>query len=616
MPTNPGPASASESARGLTLRVLLAPYWKALALGLAAVAAETGAGLLEPWPLKIVLDSVLHAKKVPGWLAHTIASTLGTNSLAVLHFAALAIILIAVTGAVGTYVEKQTIAAIGLRVMHELRRMLFWHVQRLSMAYHDNKRTGDVISTITTDIDAVQSAITAGVLDTLYYALTLLGMMAIMLYLDWRFTLIALSVLPALFVVVYTFTGRIKQAARDVRKAEAEVVSTLLEVLSSIRIVKAFGREEYEQRRFESESQESVDLALHARTVKAKLTPYVEMIVACGTAIVLWFGSRQALAGALTPGLLIVFLLYLGKMYKPIRELSKMSDTYSRAIVAWERIRDSLAIDIEVRDAPGARPAPAFKGAIELDHVTFAYADGRTALRNLSLAIEPGQRAAVVGPTGSGKTTLISLIPRFYDPQSGQVKIDGVDVRTLQRKTLRRQISLVLQDTLLFRGTVSQNIAYAKPEATSSEIEHAARVANAEEFIRELPLGYATLIGERGVTLSAGQRQRIAIARAVLRDTPILILDEPSTALDAASEKLVLEALERLREGKTTITIAHRLTAIQNADVIFVLKDGAVLQHGTHAELIAAGGLYAGYYELQLRESAVASSLLIGAEVG
>jgi len=423
-------------------------------------------------------------------------------------------------------------------------------------------------------------------------------------------------VLPALFVAVYTFTRRIKQAARDVRRAEAGVVSTLLEVLSSIRIVKAFGREEYEQHRFESESQESVDLALHARTIKAKLTPYVEIIIACGTAIVLWFGSRQALAGVLTPGLLIVFLIYLGKMYKPIRELSKMSDTYSRAIVAWERLNDSLAIDIEVRDAPGARPAPAFKGAIELDHVFFAYDDGRAALRNLSLAIQPGQHAAVVGPTGSGKTTLISLIPRFYDPQSGQVKIDGMDVRTLQRKTLRRQISLVLQDTLLFRGTVSQNIAYAKPEATCSEIEHAARMANADEFIRELPLGYATLIGEHGATLSAGQRQRIAIARAVLRDTPILILDEPSTALDAASEKLVLEALERLREGKTTIMIAHRLTAIQNADVVFVLKDGAVQQHGTHAELVAAGGLYARYYELQLRESTVASSLLTGAEFG
>jgi ATP-binding cassette, subfamily B, bacterial len=548
------------------------------------------------------LDSVLHTKKSPDWLSRFIGATFGLDNLAILRFTALAVILIAAIGAIGTYVEKQTITAVGQRVMHELRRTFYWHIQRLSMAYHDNKRTGDIISTVTNDIDSIQSAVSSGVLDALYYSLTLIGMIAIMFYLNWRFTLVALSVIPALFLLVYTFTKRIKKASRALRKKEAEMVSTLQEVLSSIRIVKAFGREEYEQKRFEEESIESVDLALQARNIKAKLAPGVEIIVACGTALVLWFGARQVLSGALTPGVLVVFFLYLGKMYKPMRELSKMSDTYSKAMIGWERIKDFLSIDLQVRDLPGAQTAPNFQGTIELEHVSFGYLPGRLVLKDLSLQVKPGQVAALVGATGSGKSTLISLIPRFYDPQSGAVKIDGVDVRKYKRKTVRQQISLVLQDTLLFRASIAQNIAYGKPEATHSEIVEAARLANADEFIDRLPEGYDTMIGERGVTLSGGQRQRIAIARAIIRNSPILILDEPSTGLDAASEKLVLEGLERLMENRTTIMVAHRLATIQKADVIFVLRDGAIVERGRHEELLAANGLYAQFYHLQSKK--------------
>jgi len=594
--------SQRELARNFTVVHLLQPHWKGLLLGLVAVGTETLAGLLEPWPLKVVLDSVLHTKKSPDWLSRTISMLFGQDSLAILKFTVLAVILIAAIGAIGTYVEKQTITAVGQRVMHDLRRTFYWHIQRLSMAYHDNKRTGDVISTVTNDIDSIQSAVSSGILDALYYTLTLFGMIGIMLYLDWRFTLIALSVLPALFVVVYTFTKRIKKASRALRKKEAEMVSTLQEVLSSIRIVKAFGREEYEQKRFEDESIESVDLALQARNIKAKLSPAVEIIVACGTALVLWFGAKQVLDGALTPGVLVVFFLYLGKMYKPIRELSKMSDTYSKALVGWERIKEFLAIDLQVRDLPGAKVAPTFKGAVELEHVDFGYLPGLKVLKDISLNVLPGQVAAIVGATGSGKSTLISLIPRFYDPLAGAVKIDGVDVRKYQRKTVRQQISLVLQETLLFRAPIWQNIAYGKPEATYAEIVQAARLANADEFIDRLPEGYNTMIGERGVTLSGGQRQRIAIARAIIRNSPILILDEPSTGLDAASEKLVLEGLARLMENRTTIMVAHRLATIQKADVIFVLRDGTIVERGRHEELLAANGLYAQFYHLQSKK--------------
>jgi ATP-binding cassette, subfamily B, bacterial len=585
-----------------TILHLLQPHWKALLLGLTAVAAETLAGLLEPWPLKVVLDSVLHTKQSHDWLSRLVPATFGQDSLAILKFTAVAVILIAAMGAIGTYVEKQTITAVGQRVMHELRRTFYWHIQRLSMSYHDNKRTGDVISTVTNDIDSIQSAVSSGVLDALYYLLTLFGMMGIMFYLDWRFTLVALSVIPALFLVVYTFTKRIKKASRALRKKEAEMVSTLQEVLSSIRIVKAFGREEYEQKRFEEESIESVDLALQARNLKAKLAPAVEIIVACGTALVLWFGARQVLSGSLTPGMLVVFLLYLGKMYKPMRELSKMSDTYSKALIGWERIRDFLAIDLQVRDLPSAQIAPTFKGEIELERVNFGYLPGRMVLKDVSLTVKPGQVAALVGATGSGKSTLISLIPRFYDPQSGAVKFDGVEVSKYKRKTVRQQISLVLQDTLLFRAPIWQNIAYGKPEATHSEVVQAARLANADEFIERLPEGYNTMIGEHGVTLSGGQRQRIAIARAIIRNSPILILDEPTTGLDAISEKLVLEGLARLMENRTTIMVAHRLSTIQKADVIFVLEDGAIIERGSHEELLFANGCYARFYQLQSKK--------------
>lgn len=594
----PSLPSAAKTYRASVLG-LLAGHWGALLFGLGAVGVETVATLLEPWPIKVVLDTVLRAKPLPQPLAQTIATAVGTSSMAMLEFAVGAVVVIAIVGAVASYLEKQCVTALGQRVTHELRCRIYTHAQRLSMSYHDRKRTGDIISTATADVDAIQSATTSGVLDTLYYALLLVGMSALMLYLDWRFTLIALAILPALSIVVFTLTRRIKHASREVRRREADLMSTMQEVLSSIRLVKAFGREDHERHRFERESEWIVDSTLRARDVKSKLAPAVEIIVALGSAAVLWFGARQVLDGALTAGALVVFLLYLSKMYKPVRELSKMTDTYSRALVALDRINGFLGVDFDVRDLPGARRARRFRGTVELDHVTFGYEPDRPALVDASLTIPAGSVAAIVGPTGAGKTTLINLIGRFYDPQSGRVLIDGEDVRSFYQESLRERISFVLQDTLLFRGPIWQNIAYGKPDALPREIVRAARLANAHEFIRKLPDGYKTMVGERGVTLSGGQQRRLAIARAIIRDAPILILDEPLTGLDAASESLVLDALRQLMRGKTTIMIAHNLATVQHADTIFVIEHGRVCERGTHAALIAAGGVYARLYELQ-----------------
>jgi ATP-binding cassette subfamily B protein len=592
-------SSQPKKRDALSIKVLLKPHSKALGVGILAVIGEGIANLLEPWPLKVVLDIVLKSRQSSGWLNHFILSAIGQDKLTILKYAAAAALVIAAFGAVCSYAEKYLTTSVGQWVMHDLRRTLYSHIQRLSLAYHDQKQTGDLISRVTSDIDAIQSFIVSGLLGALINILTLVGMVGVMFYLDWRFTLIALSVAPLLFVVVYTYTRRIKKAAREVRKKEGEIVSVIQEVLSSIRVVKAFAREEYEEHRLEEESLEGIEIALRARGLKAKLSPLVEIIVAVGTSLVLWFGGRMVLNGSLSAGSLVVFILYLGKMYKPMQELSKMTDAYSKAAVGYERISEVLETDSETVDLPNARTAPRFKGRIEFVNVNFSYRPDLPVLKNLSFKIEPGQVAAFVGPTGAGKTTIISLIPRFYDPSSGVVKIDGYDVRSFKQKSLRQQISFVLQETLLFHGPIWNNIAYGKPDATRSEILHAAEFANAHEFIEKMPDGYSTILGERGVTLSGGQRQRIAIARAIIRNTPILILDEPSSGLDAASEKLVFEALDRLLEGKTSIVIAHRLSTIRRADVIFVVKDGAIIESGKHEELLSSGGLYSELYELQ-----------------
>jgi ATP-binding cassette subfamily B protein len=563
------------------------------------VLGETLTDISAPFPIKVIVDNVLQSKTLPGLLGRLVTGIFGTNPHAILNFAVAAVAGIAVVGAVSAYFDKYLMTSVSQWIGHDLRRTVYHHIQRLGLAEHDKVRTGDLITRVTSDIEVIQDFIDAALLGIVVDVLTLGGMVGVMFYLNWRFTLIALAVMPVLFIVVYRYTRRIKTASRAVRKQEGELLSVVEEALTSIRVVKAFAREDYEQQRFDSESLANVEAGLEARSVKAKLAPVVEVIVAVGTCLVLGYGARLVLAGQLTVGELIMFLLYLGAMYKPMRDLSKMTDTVSKAVVGYERVQEVLDIDSQVRDARGARRAPRFAGEIEFNRVSFGYGPDKPIITNVSFQVAAGQIAAIVGPSGTGKTTIVSLIPRFYDPLSGQVVIQGSDIRRYQLKSLRDQMSFVLQDTVLFRATIWENIAYGKPGAPPREIRRAAELANAGEFIDAMPDGYDTMVGERGVTLSGGQRQRIAIARAVIRDTPILILDEPTAGLDAASEQAVMEALGRLMKGRTSVVIAHHLSTIRHADIIFVIKDCELAEQGTHDALLAQNGVYAELNRIQ-----------------
>ena len=587
---------------------LVRPYWPLLAAALVAMLLESAADVWDPWPLKLIFDNVIGGAPLSPSFARW--AIFGTGPLDVLNAAVLTVIAIAALGAIGSYTHKYLSAAVGQRVMYDLRHVLYHHIQRLSLAFFDRHRTGDMVVRLTSDIDAAQDFISSALLAIAVDVVTLGGMFAVMLYLDWRFAILSLLVAPVLFSVVYRRTGRIKKATREVKQRESALASIVQESIAAVRTVKAFAREEYEESRLDRESREAMDAALRARGIKAALPPLVDVIVAGGTCLVLLVGVRLVLRGELTSGTLLVFLLYLGKMYKPMKDLSKMTDTLSKAAVGFERIGELLHTERQVPDRPGARRAPRFAGHVELRHVSFGYVPDHPGLRAVSLTLTAGEHAAIVGPTGSGKSTVLSLLLRLYDPLDGAIRIDGTDIREFSLRSLRDQISLVPQDPVLFFEPIWKNIAYGRPDATRDDIVRAAVAANAHEFITGLPQGYDTIVGERGETLSGGQRQRIAIARALVRNTPILLLDEPSASLDAESEALVFEALSHLMEGRTSITIAHRLSTVRRATRIYVLDDGRVTGAGSHDELLVTSALYRRLAGLQFvdRQAAATSS--------
>jgi len=594
-------APGEDSGAGMTRLVLelVRPYRGWLVVVFGAMVVETAMSLAAPWPLKIILDNVVGGHRLPEYLAWLRDLSFGEKSLALAGVAAVGTVLIAAIGAVAGYVDNYYTESVAQYVANDLRQRIYHHLHRLSLKYFDTHKLGNLLSTITSDVTTIQAFASTALLSILVDLLTIVGMLGLMLYLNFDFALVAVGVTPFLLLFVARFKKAVKKATHEVRKHQSEIVGVVQQGLESVRTVKAFGRQGTEEGRLEEVSMETVQAALRARRVKSLLSPIVSVTVSLCVAFVLWRGAGLILADAMTIGALTVFLSYLNKFFKPVQDMAKMTNVIAQASVGLERIQAILDTDTVIPQKADARDPGTLKGEIVFEHVAFAYDPAAPVLRDVNLVIRPGQRIGLCGATGGGKSTVLSLIPRFFDPTGGRILIDGVDVVDYRLDRLREQIGFVLQDTVLFAGTIRENIAYGRLDATPDEIVAAARMANAHDFIEQMPHGYESLVGERGLTLSGGQRQRIGIARAVVRNSPILILDEPTAALDTESEKLVMEALERLMAGRTVITIAHRLSTIRDADRIFVLKGGLVAEQGTHAELVALDGLYAELYRIQ-----------------
>ena len=581
------------------VRELLRPYRGWLIIISLAMLVETAMSLAAPWPLKVIIDSVVGKHKAPQWLTPFVG-LLGENKMELAALAGIATVLIALLGAVAGYIDNYYTESVGQWVAHTLRMWVYDHLQHLSLGFYDNHQTGALLSTITDDIKTIQGFASSATLGILVDLLTIVAMFGVMLWLQFDFALIAVALTPPLLFFVARLNRAVKKATHEVRHHQSDIVSVVQQGLESIRVVKAFGRQDLEERRLYDVSRATTDAALAARRVKSLVSPVVTVIVAACTGFVLWRGTALILSDVMTVGALTVFLAYLAKFFKPVQDLAKMSNTLAQTTVALERVQAILATQAIVPERADARQPGTVKGAITFEHVAFGYDPAVPVLRDVHFNIAAGQLIGVVGATGGGKSTVVGLIPRFYDPGAGRVLIDGVDLRDLKLQGLRSNIGFVLQDTVLFCGTVRDNIAYGRPGATDEEIIEAAKLANAHEFIARMPKGYDSMVGERGLTLSGGQRQRLGIARAIIRNAPILILDEPTAALDTESEKLVIDALERLMKGRTVITIAHRLSTIRDAHKIIVLKDGSIAEQGTHDELVARGGFYAELYRVQV----------------
>jgi subfamily B ATP-binding cassette protein MsbA len=575
---------------------LARPYRTWLLVILAAMLVETIAGLAAPWPLKIVIDSAVGHDPAPAWLRAVVGSSLAGDGRALAAISAIGIVLIAIAGGLASYVDNYYTESVGQHVANDLRMRVYDHLECLSFTYYDTHQTGALISTITDDVAIVQGFVSESTLSILIDLMTILGMLGLMFWLNWDFSLLVVAITPFLLLFVTRFKRTVKKATREVRRRQSEIVSVVQTGLEAIRTVQALDAKDVQMAQLGEASLATVDAALKARRVKALLSPAVGIVVSCCTALVLWRGTALIVAGVMTVGSLTVFLAYLARFFKPVQDLAKMANAVAQTAVGLDRIKSILDIEANVQERPGARDPAPFKGAIAFDHVAFSYTPGVTVLRDVTFSVAPGQFVGVAGVTGSGKSTIVSLIPRFYDPAGGRILIDGDDIRELTLRGIRRQIGFLLQETVLFRGTVRDNIAYGRHRATDADIASAARLANADEFIASMPGGYDAPIGERGITLSGGQRQRIGIARAFIRNAPILILDEPTASLDSEAEELVLEGLERLTKGRTVIMITHRLNTLRRADTILVVHDGIIAEQGTHGELLANNGIYAGLY--------------------
>ncbi|MCJ8283076.1 MAG: ABC transporter ATP-binding protein/permease [Rivularia sp. ALOHA_DT_140] len=559
--------------------------------------AEISLHLLQPWPLKFIFDYIL----VPDFKTKIseLPFLAGFSPVTLVTIFSVGLIAIVGLRALAAYFSVYGMALSASNVLTEVRTELYSHIQRLSLSFHHKAKTGDLITRVTSDIDKIREVTVMALLPLIANSLTILGMIAVMFWLHWELAIIAVVLFPLFIYLTYRFTQSIRGVVKSQRKREGTIAAATAESLGAIKLVQALSLQEMLEASFANENRQSLQASVKVRKLSAGLERLVELLVGLATALVLWRGVHLVLGNHITPGDLLIFVNYFRIAFKPMRVLAKYMGQITKATASGERILDILDTVPDIRDSRFAIDTPNLSGCIEFDNVSFGYSPEKTILKNINFKVKPGQRVALVGASGGGKSTLTSLLLRLYDPTTGGISVDCHDLREYKLQSYRRQISVVLQDSILFAASIRDNIAYGDLSATDEDIERAAHLANAHSFIMDLPEGYDTIVGERGSTLSGGQRQRISIARAAVRNAPIVILDEPTTGLDQESEYLVNQALDRLTQGKTTFTISHNLKAIQNADLIFYMENGQILERGTHEKLISLGRRYSAMYALQ-----------------
>ena len=569
------------------------PYRVPFIIALCQVLVISACEVLKPWPLKIVIDNVLSGKA----LAWAFAASYSKETILILSCIGLVLIYLTLGGL--TVLNNYTTIRIGQRMVNDFRSDLYSHLQRLSLAFHSRRQVGDLLYRITADTYSIQAITMNGVFPVVTAVAFLAMMFFVMIRMDWQLTLLALSICPILVGIISLMSRHITEAATYFRERESEVYSVVQRAISAIRIIQAFTKEEEEHRKFMTASVESLDASLRLFTLQTFYSGVVNGVMSIGTALVIYIGAKHVLSSTLSVGDIVVFTAYLASLYAPINTLSQTWGVIQSAKVGVQRVFEILDVERDMKDGNRLFSDQGAKGEILLDDVSFQYVEDQPVLKSISVRIQSGQKVAIVGPTGVGKSTLVSLIPRFYDPKQGRVHVDGVDLREYQLKSLRSQISMVLQPPLVFPVTVKENIAYGRPRASDDQIIAAASLARIHDSIIKLPKGYDTLVGEQGATLSEGERQRITIARAILRDAPILILDEPTSSVDAETEAAIMEGLNRLMVGRTTFIIAHRLSTVREADKILVLRSGEIVEQGSFDELVHAGGFFASLYRTQ-----------------
>ena len=568
------------------LRLLehLKPYKFRLFVAAICTALASAGTVVLPWIIKDLVDQVLSEKDAEK-----------------LTYIALSVVVIFLFRGFFFYGQSYLISYVGQKVVIDIRREVFKKIQRLSMAFYDKNKTGTIMSYVTNDVNALQTGLVDNIVEMITESVILIASIVAMIYLDWKLFLFSLCTFPVVIMFIDFFGKKIRASGGKIQGATADLTSVLQEVVSSARVIKSFVREDYEIERFEAQNMHNFRAQMKYVKLSATLTPTIEFVAAIGVTMILWFGGNSVIDGDISAGALVAFLTYAVNISNPIKRLSRVIANIQKALAAADRVFDVLDLPELIQNKPNAQLLPHVKGSVSFNNVSFAYNTDEPILDNVTFSATPGQVVALVGPSGAGKSTVASLLPRFYDVTGGSIVIDGLDIRDVTMESLREQVGIVPQETMLFNGSVYDNILYGRLDATEEEVMAASKAANAHNFITELPNGYDTQLGDRGVNISGGQRQRIAIARAILKNPQILILDEATSALDTESERVVQEALDRLMVGRTSFVIAHRLSTIKNADKILVMEKGKIVEEGNHEELMAKDGLYAHLYQIQYR---------------